>query len=488
MAQVVPVYLTNRTAIVTASGELYDTLRNGWSYSVPGARFSKLFNQRTWDKDGNLVRAWDGKKHFLSRNRISAGLFRATYKDVAQSCDVKFKITRDCFAPDLCVGFEAKEKNRVYQNQCVDSMCAAILHGGGIVLVATGAGKTKIAAQFFARIPRTQHCLFIVDQLDLLYQGQRELQEWLKTSVGVVGEGTFDPEWCTVATIQTLHLHMKDRKFNKWLSKVAYVVVDELHEQLNHRNVDVLKKLDPLAVFGLTATLETKKKEVRMKAYALAGPVIYEFPVAQGIKSGVLEQPHILQLRFPLVDDRNIDSPEQEYRAQVVGNHTKLTATKFITRRLMKRDRRMFILVERLWHMRDLSNTLREFKHRKVYGAVSTDKRQEAIRRFESGHLKLLIANKVFRKGINSRRVDTILDLAELKSKTGAMQKLGRVLRIHDQKSSVLYIDFGTQEGRYLKAAKRRASAFRQANLTVKVVKVETARDAAQTVERFLSG
>ena len=80
--------------------------------------------------------------------------------------------------------------------------------------------------------------LFVVDQINLLYQTKKEMEMWLskyagkKVKVGVVGNSKYTPERVTSATIQTLNAHKKDPKFLKWFKSVQVVIIDEVHVQM----------------------------------------------------------------------------------------------------------------------------------------------------------------------------------------------------------------------------------------------------------------
>ena len=138
--------------------------------------------------------------------------------------------------------------------------------------------------------------MFVVDQVNLLYQSQKEISHWLKEPVGIVGNSKFKPGRITVATIQTLQARKNDKQFRKWMRDVDVVVIDELHKQLSKRNFQIVNTIQAQAVYGLTATLEMKKKATRWKVCSIAGGVAFEFPIDEGVKSGVLSTSVVIQV------------------------------------------------------------------------------------------------------------------------------------------------------------------------------------------------
>lgn len=278
----VSVVLTNRVAYLKGSYP-YDDLLPFWSYSVD--RFKYL--QRYYP-------GWDGRIKLLKFNKVPAGLFRATRKEIESGLGIKFKVV------ERLENVETQaypESDRDYQNACVNEMRDSLRNGGGLVLNATGSGKTRIAGLLSAGIKG--HVCFVVDQLDLLEQGKSELETVVGEKIGYLGDSKFEPRRVTVATVQSIHRHLKDPLFQNWLDALEVVIIDEIHVQMNRRNFKSVESIQPKAVFGLTATLQLKKKSIRLRAYSLAGPVLYEYPLKRGMDEKVLAKGIVVRVRFP---------------------------------------------------------------------------------------------------------------------------------------------------------------------------------------------
>jgi superfamily II DNA or RNA helicase len=109
------------------------------------------------------------------------------------------------------------------------------------------------------------------------------------------------------------------------------------------------------------------------------------------------------------------------------------------------------ILVERLRHLRNLSRRLKKIPHKIVAGSyrgvkIDVRTRLKHKNKFESGKIRLIIANKVFKKGIDIKRLDVIIDGAGAGSKDDAIQKFGRGLRRHAEKKGLLYFDIADKD------------------------------------------
>lgn len=286
MPTIINAIATNRwiKTVGWISDEVFDTLRREWSFSVGNPFMMKKYP------------GWNGRIQLYKHKRLPSGLFWATRKMIEEKYGIRFKVVVK--AVDVPIVSGGQFSDRAYQNNCVDRMLARIRYGGGLILNATGTGKTRIAGIFCSRIKGS--VCFIVDQLDLLEQGRKELAAVLGEKVGYVGNSIYDPRRVTVATIQTLHKHhSNDGQFRKWFSLIDIGLVDELHVQMARRNFGVLDAMNPKAVFGLTATLELQKKEVRLKAYAAAGPVCFEYGLEQGMEEYVLAAGVIIRILYP---------------------------------------------------------------------------------------------------------------------------------------------------------------------------------------------
>ena len=461
----VNVRLTNRYAYLE---QPYDkeTLQREWSYSVSIPRY---IIQRRWP-------GWDGRKKLLVRDRVPAGLFRATRKEIEEKYDLRFRVTTRRESLELERGLTS---NRGYQNDCIDRMLESITAGGGLVLNATGSGKTRIAAIFASRI--TGRICFVVDQLDLLVQAKKELESTLGEKIGYVGNQIFDPRRITVATVQTLARHRRDKRFLPWTESLDVVIIDEIHVQMNRSNFNVVADIEPKAVFGLTATLQLKKKPVRLRAWSLAGPVLYEYPVKQGMKEKVLSQGVVVRILYPNpIEDEGTpyrSKAQQEYLSYIVENPERNSIISRLARYGVKHGKKGIILVERIKHLQKLSKRLKDVKHSVVYGAREVEDRYKDRDKFEREELPLILANKVFKKGVDIKRVDMIIDGAGMQSKDDALQKFGRGLRLHKKKAGLLYFDISDIDP---EADRKRKEAVEAARHKIKKAKNKKERSKAK--------
>jgi len=487
-----------------------------FSFSVPSAFYSPAYRVWAQEKAAGIPeeerRGWNGKKSMFERNHIPVGLLKGMKAEILEKENIRLKIKNWEYRPHVALqeGFDESDESYKYQNFCVESMISCIgAYGGGLVLAATGVGKTKIAGQFSSHIDGD--ILFVVDTIDLMYQSQTEIQEWLEKKgydkkVGVVGNSKFEPERVTVATIQTLQKHRNTAASRKWTKNIDVIIIDEIHSQMGRRNFDVVTSIKPQAVIGLTATLQMKKKPVKYKAMSIAGPVIFEFPITEGVEAGVLTQGVCLQVTVPdntaerreikkykikpgsLAKARKLVLVEADDYEHHTVYHEGVDKVLFdLIKEGIARDYKIIALVERVKHVKRLNKLLSPFDPTLCYGAVGKEDRKAAIKEMDKGKNDLIIANGVFKKGINVKRVDLIIDLAQRANKDDILQKFGRGVRLHRKKDGLLFITITTDPANH-KAWVSQRSAFKKAKIPIDDIPSHFgAKNILDKAERLLS-
>lgn len=470
--QIVDVTLSNRWA---RFGYYPDSLSKFFSYRKPGYYFAPAY------KAGH----WDGRTKLIAYKRIQSGLFLSMREEAEKKLGITFNVKKNRVLPEFR---KIKESDRVYQVECLSAMQAAS-RCGGIILASTGVGKTFIAGSYFKAL---KGCgVFIVDELTLLRQTQKELSRVIGEEVGEIGDRKFLPKRITVATVQTMHIHRRDKAFDAWRNKLDVIIIDELHLALNKRNLSTVADIKAKAVFGLTATLQLSKADVRMRAYALCGPVIYTYPMKQGIDEKVLTPGVAIGIDIRKTEPESL-SYQDLYNQVIVKGHEWNLAIRKLVKIGVQRGHAVIVIVDRVKHVRKLLRLVTEasIKARSVYGIKAVSTRINTKKMIESGAIDAIITNKVFQKGIDIKRPSVIIDGTSSKSKNNAVQRFGRGVRKHEDKTGLLYFDIGyvsNKPNRFAKAAKIRRSALRKAGIPVKCIPWTTATDAFNVAEKELA-
>lgn len=142
-----------------------------------------------------------------------------------------------------------------------------------------------------------------------------------------------------------------------------------------------------------------------------------------------------------------------DYENYVVDNNERNYLIYRLAKYCWKKGHYIIILVERVRHLSILSRRFDKvgIPHKVVSGTfrgkhIKVKERMKSKDRFEKGKIRLIIANKVFKKGINVKRVDVIIDAAGMSSKEDAIQKFGRGVRLHHDKLGLMYFDIADRD------------------------------------------
>lgn len=405
---------------------------------------------------------WDGWVSKLKYDKVPVGLFFGLRKEIEEQLKIDFELSIEATPYFEFRSIELSDRD--YQSECVLTLQKTAPFGGGIIKSATGTGKTRVAGLYFKSMIGTG--CFIVDELTLLAQTRDSFAETIGEPIGIIGKSEFRPERISVATVQSLYRHRSRSDYVKWFKTLHTIFVDELHTQLSKRTWTFLQTVRPPVVFGLTATLETKHDYIRYEALSYAGPVVYQFPLEKATDQGYLTRGVVVQL---LVDVPMVFGIKwtEDYK-RLVHNKERNEIICELVLAAVKTGRRVVLLVEWVGHIKRLAKLFdRKVEYRTVYGAVEANDRRKAVEKFEAGEVPLLIANRVFQKGIDIRTVDFIVDATAGRDPNASIQKYGRGVRLAEGKNGLLYVDIADMGNRFSSAARARARTFKNENIEV---------------------
>ena len=324
-----------------------------------------------------------------------------------------------------------------------------------LVVAATGLGKTFLAA-FDSRGYR--RVLFIAHRQELLDQAAHTFERVRGQDVGrVQGEQVELDARVVVAMVQTLS---QDRVLgDARLAGFDYVVVDEFHHAAADSYQNVLGKLRPKFLLGLTAT--PFRGDSRDLFALVGGNVAYEVGLFQAVAYGWLAPFH-----YYGVADTVEYSPALLNASRTGFDEQKLTAA-------VSRENRVQLIVEQwekykpkepkalgfcvsIEHARYMAA---QFSERGIpalavhSGADSVDRR-DAIRSLQDGHVQCLFTVDLFNEGVDIPAVNLVLMLRPTESMTVFVQQLGRGLRRAEGKPHLVVLDFiGNYRNAHVKLA-----------------------------------
>ena len=246
--------------------------------------------------------------------------------------DVGFDITAPESAMLFMADAAAFNKPRYYQDAAIRAAFEKVLqcrqsgeHARVLLSLATGAGKTVIAANLLWRLHEAgqlvKPALFLCDRDELREQAWEKLSKsFPKGSVRIVqterGQNAAKNAKVHIATYQTLGLDDADQDYASFLSEhysenaFSVIVIDECHRSAWGRWSEVLKRNPDAIHIGLTATprqLRESKHQTADDAAITAnnlgyfGEPVYEYTLIQAQEDGYLAACEIVKLK-PSID------------------------------------------------------------------------------------------------------------------------------------------------------------------------------------------
>jgi len=411
------------------------------SFDVPGAQFSTLF------KNG----IWDGKKHLFSvlKRTLPTGLVsralsvlpkkRTTVIDERKLSKVRFNVEE--VGPNMLHGVDLRD----YQ---IEAVRRALLARRGILKLATGAGKTAVAAALiknFLANNEDVEILYVVHTRVLMEQARKDLSRYLGIphgDIGLAGNGAFFPRQITVGIVNSLFRKRLKNPFKSWLPKRDVLILDELHHQRAATHFPVSQACSSASFrFGLSATPWANEGD-RMMVEAATGPVLLEVKSDELIKAGYLAKPTVEILRY---DTPSLDGEwkwSAIYKTGIVENPDRNATIVRKATSLVNDGKQVLILVAQVWHGEILSSLfeVQKIRHKFVHARVPVSVIEGVKEEFAERIFPVLIASPVFGEGVDIPIIEALIIADGGKSFRGTLQKVGRGLRKKKEGENVVLV------------------------------------------------
>jgi superfamily II DNA or RNA helicase/HKD family nuclease len=308
-----------------------------------------------------------------------------------------------------------------------------------LVVMATGLGKTYLAA-FFAK--RFKRILFVAHREEILKQAERSFQNVLPDlTTGIYNGTTKDGEANAVfASIFTLSMQKHIKRFTP--EDFDLVIIDEFHHAAANTYQRVLNYFKPEFLLGITATPDRNDNR---DIYAICeGNLAYRIDFLQAIGNGwlspfnyygVYDETDYSQLTW-------LGSRYDEEELLSVQLRTSY-AEKIMEAWEAHKQERSLVFCSSIRQAEFLSGYFNERGYRTIALTSKPNgmSRSEVIRMLENGTLDAIFTVNLFNEGVDIPSVDTLLFVRPTESLTVYTQQVGRGLRLHERKEQCVIID-----------------------------------------------
>ncbi|MFA5759602.1 MAG: DEAD/DEAH box helicase [Clostridia bacterium] len=362
---------------------------------------------------------------------------------------------RKKFEKTLNLSMSSNFEKRDYQTEVVNKTDKTTR---GIIKVATGGGKSSIAASIIAR-RGVSPTIFYVPSIDLLTQSKNELEKFIidyngeNIKVGQIGGGKMDIQDINVMTIQTavqslggVWVKYDDEcqndedigwerdvkgKYQKEITKVirdAKLIIADECQHWSSQTCQIISEnsISALYRWALSATPK-RDQEDDILIDACFGKTVANINASYLIKHKFLVPPVI---RFFTIDNKFKTKKinyANIYKEAIVENIYRNRVIATAAENFLKEGRNILILCKQISHGKILEKMIEGSVF--LHGEHSGKKRKEHLDKMRLGEPRVTISSVIFDEGIDVRALDTLILAGSGKSSTRALQRVGRILR-----------------------------------------------------------
>ena len=462
--------LTHSRVQLSGSNLPVKDLDKATSFPVQGHQYSLKF----------IKGQWDGRRHLLNKKDYSApaGLLNRI-QAVLDQAEVEYELQDEREWPQASLTFRRakKVKLRDYQQAAITE---ALEQHRGVLELATGAGKTMVAAQLIKMLCRP--ALFFVHTKDLLHQAREMLTELLGCPIGQLGDGVIDLQPITVATIQTTVRALggklgkapdgdalaedetkvagKAEAIIEAVETTPVVFFDECHHLPADTCYAVAMRTQAAGWrYGLSATpYRTDRHDLLIEA--ALGPKICRANASHLIDTDYLVAPRIIMHTAPIYQSaKRVSDYQKIYRSYIVENDARNRLVAQAAAELSEQGKSVLVLVAQIEHGERLKKLIPGAKF--MQGADNSGSRQKTLNSLRTKKLKVLIATTLADEGLDIPSLDAVILAGAGKSETRALQRIGRALRTCKGKKDATIIDFFDQAPYLKEQSMRRLDIYK---------------------------
>jgi superfamily II DNA or RNA helicase len=332
----------------------------------------------------------------------------------------------------------------VLQQESLRALSAAHKLGqsSGLIVLPTGSGKTRIAAED-AKRTGAKRVLFIGHTQEILDVARSEFEGIFSRQCVVVhttGKSLLNLGVVNISTIQLLRHNIAKLRPEVF----DYLVIDEFHHAAAKSYVDVLARLQPPFLLGMTATPYRGDRQDIAKL--CDHNILVDFDLRSGIDMGILSPYHYFGC-FDDIDYSKVAHNGIRYdikdleRALIIPERDRAIIAKW--REHAEGKPTLAFCCSHEHAKRVAASFIKEGVPAEVYlSDTSIDDRKAVAEKLRKGKIKVVCAVDVLNEGADIPFVECLLFLRPTESRRIFFQQLGRGLRKCIGKPLCTVIDF----------------------------------------------
>ncbi len=336
----------------------------------------------------------------------------------------------------------------------------------GVVVLPTGAGKTRLALHTILEIK--SKTLILVPTRVLLYQWRDEISKRFQIPVGILGDGHWIIKDITVATYESAI-----RSIGSIGDLFSLVVIDEVHHFLSGQRIEIIEMLCSPFCLGLSATYDDSGENYD-RVRSVIGSTVFRLSI-DDLKGTVLApfQKILILAHLNVTERRLYEEKMAEFRAHI--SELKQLYPDLNSReifQLLGKSGKGRSALSRLRESRQiiglcedklirLSELLIRFRERKVIiftadtgtalrisvellifpilAETPKAERKLGLDLFMEGQISAIVTCRVLNEGFDMPSADMAIIVGGTHGEREHIQRIGRVLRQSPGKSALIY-------------------------------------------------
>lgn len=353
-----------------------------------------------------------------------------------------------------------------YQKDAVEK---SVNQQRGIIKIATGGGKTRVACGIIAALG-VRPVIFYVTSKDLLLQAKRDLEEVLLLNgqpidIGIVGGGYKKIRDITVMTVQTairavgekyIKFDDEDENDNTDIDDIKSDITGLIHsaklcicDEVQHWRAETCQIIADNSTscrwrYGMSAT-PWRDAGDDILVDACFGRQIVDVNASWLIKNDYLVRPSIAFIPIKNMKGQSLGPYQSVYKSAIVENDLRNRTIAKLADNLVNMGRTVLVLVQQIHHGENLLDLIPNAVF--IHGDSTGNVRKKHLLKIKSGNAPVTISSTIFDEGIDCKPLDALILAGGGKSATRALQRVGRVIRKYvypdgHKKENALVYDF----------------------------------------------
>lgn len=423
------------------------------SFDVKGAEYSYYYK----------VKGWDGKKRLLSNKlEFPYGLLRRV-KSFLDKNNTEYSIIdrRNKLKVDpLDISEALKKIEKIPRDYQLEAANKVLENDIGIIKVATGGGKTLIAALMIANLNKPTN-VYVIGK-DLLYQFHDLFKAIFNEEIGIIGDGHCEIRRINVVSVwsvgevfgeklepgeididELLLGKDKETQLKECLQKAKVNIFDECQATSCATIQNISKEIEPQHIYGMSAS-PWRDDGSDLLIESILGHRLIDISASLLIERGFLVQPIIKFVKVPKPTKKIKKHYQTIYKEYIVENDVRNNLVIDQTVRLVEKGYKVLLLFRIIKHGDSLFKMLKDkgVKCCFLSGKDSIEIRNAGKEGIMSGKFDVIVGSLAFATGFDLIKLDGIVLATSFRSSLTTIQAAGRCLRLCPGKKFAAIVDF----------------------------------------------